>query len=71
MTSHFTDMTSSPIFLMVFVYLVKFSQRPTFHVNIITRSGVMAILFYEGLTINPEIGNTPSEFAQNLETGAN
>ena len=31
----------------------------TFHVNIITGSGVMVVLFYNGLTRNPEIGNIP------------
>ena len=29
------------------------------HVNIITGSGIMTILFYKRLTRNPEIGNTP------------
>ena len=41
-----------------FVSLVKFSYWNKFHVNIITGSGIMTILFYKGLTRNPEIGNT-------------
>ena len=40
------------------VSLVKFCYCSKFHVNIITRSKVMAILVYKGLTKNPEIGNT-------------
>ena len=39
------------------IFLVKFSYWSTFHVNIITGSGVMTISFYQGLTRNPEIGN--------------
>ena len=42
-----------------FVSLVKFSYWSKFHVNIITGSGIMTIFFYNGLTRNPEIGNTP------------
>ena len=49
-------------FWSCFVCLVKLSYWSNFHVNIITGSGVMAISFYKGLTRNPEIGNTPSEF---------
>ena len=45
-------------FLMLFFFLVKFSYWSKFHVNIITDFGVMAIYFYQGLTRNPEIGNT-------------
>ena len=41
-----------------FVCLVKFSYWSKFHVNIITGSRIMAILFYKGLTRNLEIGNT-------------
>ena len=41
---------------------LKFSYWSKFHVIIITGSGNMTILFYKGLTRNPEIGNTPSEF---------
>ena len=41
-----------------FVSLVKFSYWSKFHVNIITGSRIMAILFYKGLTRNLEIGNT-------------
>ena len=46
-------------FLSCFVFLVKFSYWPKFHVIIITASGTMAIFFYKGLTRNPEIGNNP------------
>ena len=52
-------MTSSSIFLTLFIFFVKFSFWSRFHVNIITVSGVMTISFYKGLTRNPEIGNTP------------
>ena len=41
-----------------FVSFVKFSYWSKFHVNIISGSGIMTILFYKGLTRNPEIGNT-------------
>ena len=41
------------------VSLVNFGFCSKFHVNIITGSGVKTILFYKGLTRNPEIGNTP------------
>ena len=43
-----------------FVSLVKFSYWSKFHINIVTGSGSMTILFYKGLTRSPEIGNTPS-----------
>ena len=36
-----------------------FSYWSNVYVNIITGSGVMTIFFYEGLSKNPEIGNTP------------
>ena len=49
-------------FWRCFVSLVRFSYWSKFHVNIITGSGIMKIFFYKGLTRNPEIGNTPSEF---------
>ena len=55
MTSQFSDMTSASIFFDV----VLFSYWPKFHVNVISGSGIMTIFFYKGLTINPEIGNTP------------
>ena len=42
-----------------FVSLIKFSYWSRFHVNIITGSGIMTILFYKGLTRNPEFWNTP------------
>ena len=46
------------------VSLFRFSYWSKFHVNMVTRSGVMiiSISFYKGLTRNLEIGNTPSEF---------
>ena len=46
-------------FWRCFVSLVKFSYWSKFHVNIVTGSGIMTILFYKRLTKNPEIGNTP------------
>ena len=46
-------------FLGGFVFLVKFSYWFRFHAIIITGSGIMTILFYKGLTRNPEIGNIP------------
>ena len=42
-----------------FFSVVKFSSWSRFHVNIITASEIMAVLFYKGLTRNPEIGNNP------------
>ena len=59
MTSQFADMTPSSIFWRFFVSSVKFTYWAKFHVNIMTGSGVMTIFFYEGLTRNPAIGNTP------------
>ena len=44
------------------VSLVIFSCWSKFHVNIMTVSGVMTIFVCTGLTRNPKIGNTPSEF---------
>ena len=62
MTSQFSDMTSSSIFLKsILVSLVKLSYWFKFHVNITTGSGVMTIPVYKGLTKNLEIGITPSE----------
>ena len=46
-------------FWRYFVSFVKISYWSKFHVNIITGSGIMSILFYKGLTRNPDIGNTP------------
>ena len=46
-------------FWRCFVFLSKFSYRSKFHVNIITGSEIITIFYYEGLTRNPEIGNTP------------
>ena len=62
MTSQFVEMrSSSNSFHVFFVSLVKFSYRYKFHINIITGSGVMMIIFfYKGLkSRNPEIRNTP------------
>ena len=47
------------IFWVCFVSLAKFSYWSTFHVDIITGSGILTIFLYKGLTRNPEIGNTP------------
>ena len=42
-----------------FISFVRFSYWSKFHVKIITCSGAMTIPFYNGLTRNPENGNTP------------
>ena len=47
------------LFWRCVVSLVKFSYWSTFHVDIITSSGVMTISFYKGLPRNPETGNIP------------
>ena len=47
------------IFWRCFVSLAEFSYWSRFHVHNITGSGIMTIFFYEGLTRNTEIGNTP------------
>ena len=47
--------------------LIKFSSWSKFHVNIITDSGVMTILFYKGLTRNNEIANTPVWVFPNIQ----
>ena len=62
MTLQFVEMTSLPIFWRCHLSLVKFSYWSKFHVNIMTAFGVMTIFAHKGLTRNPEIGNTPSEF---------
>ena len=59
MASQFVHMASLSYFRRCFVSLVKFSYWYKFHVNIITGSGIMTILFCKGLTRNPGIGNTP------------
>ena len=46
------------LFLTCFVSVVKFSYWPKFYANIIVGSKIMTILFYKGLTRNPEIENT-------------
>ena len=53
-------------FWLCFISLVKFSYWSKFHVNIITRSRIMTILFYKGLTRNPEIENTPVWVLSNI-----
>ena len=47
------------IFWLFLVFSVRFCYWSKFHVNINTDSGVMTIFFCKGLTINPEIRNTP------------
>ena len=54
------------LFWCCFVSPVKFSYWSKFHVNIITGSGIMTILFYKRLTRNPEIGNTPVWILPNI-----
>ena len=54
------------IFWRCFVSLVKFSYWSTFHVNIVTGSGVMTIFFCKGLTRNPEIENAPVWVSPNI-----
>ena len=58
MTSQFSKMTPSPVFLNVFASLGKFSYWSKFHDNIIG-SGVMTSFIYKGLTRNPESGRNP------------
>ena len=53
-------------FWSCFVSLVNFSYWFTFHVNIITGSGIMTIFFYKGLTGNPEIGKSPASVLPNI-----
>ena len=45
------------LFWHCFVSLVRFSYWSKLHVNIMTDFGVMTILYYKGLTRNPEIRN--------------
>ena len=59
MKSQFSEMTSSSNFFDVALFKRKFSYWSNFHVNIITGSGVMTVIFYKGLSRNPKIGNTP------------
>ena len=59
MTSQFSKMTSSPVFLNVFASLGKFSYWSKFHVDIIIGSGVMTSFIYKRLTRNPESGRNP------------
>ena len=53
-------------FWLLFVSLLKFSHWSKFHINIITTSGVMTNYFYQGLTTNLEIGNTPVWILPNI-----
>ena len=46
-------------FWRCFFSLVKFGYWSKFHINIITGSGIMTIFFYNALTRNPDMGNTP------------
>ena len=55
---------SEKFFWRCFVSFFKFSYWPKFHV--ITGSGIITILFYKGLTRNPEIGNTPVWVLSNI-----
>ena len=57
LTSKFSDMTSSSVFLTWRVSLPKFSYWSKFRVNIIAGSGVINIFNYKGSTRNPETGN--------------
>ena len=59
MTSRFSDITSALVFLTLFCFSCQVQLLVQFHVNIITGSGIMTISSYNGLTRNPEIGNTP------------
>ena len=58
MTSQLPDMTSSS-FLLGFFDVVLFILSCLVTSSIIIGSGVMRISFYERLTRNPEIGDTP------------
>ena len=49
-----------------FVSLVRFSYWSKFHVNIITGSGVLTTFFYNGLTRNAILENTPIWFLSNI-----
>ena len=67
MMSQFSHMTPTSIFfLCYFVSLIKFSYWSKYHVNIITRSGIMTIFFYKGLIRYPEIRNTPAWVFPNI-----
>ena len=55
---NFTTWRHRQFFWRCFVSLVKFSYWSKFYIFIITGSGIMTIFFQEGLTRNPEIGNT-------------
>ena len=57
-TSQFSNITLLLFFWGCFDSLLNFRYWSKFHVNIITGSGVITILFDKGLTSNLEIGNT-------------
>ena len=60
MASQFSNMTSwSSLFNVVLFFLPSLFSGSRFHVNIVTGSGIMTIFFYNRLTRNPEIGNSP------------
>ena len=65
MTSQLDYMTSSLFVWGCFVSPLKFSHWSKFHVNIITGSVVMTIIFYKGLTRNQ---NYPSWVFPNIWT---
>ena len=48
------------------VFLVRFSYRSKFHVNIITGPGIMPIFFYNELSRNLEVGTTPVWVLSNI-----
>ena len=63
MTSQFSHMTTSSNFFNVVLFLLSsLVSGPSFMPISSHGSGVMTVSFYKGLTRNPEIGNTPSEF---------
>ena len=61
-------MTPLSVFFLtvLFASLVRFSYWSKFHVHIITGSGVMTSFFYNRLTINSKIGNTPVQVFRNI-----
>ena len=60
------DAVVSFFLTVLFASLVRFSYWSKFHVNIITGSGVMTSFFYNRLTINSKIGNTPVQVFRNI-----
>ena len=66
MTSESAEVVSSSTFWRCFLSLASFSYWSKFYVYISTGSGFITIYFYIGLTINPEIGNTPAWVLPNI-----